>query len=733
MLNQIFLFGLIAISSLTKVNSECPNACNGHGQCTSYDMCICNKDWQGNDCSERTCPFGRAHVDTPLGDLNGDGVISNTKVVLNNIVYPYGVAEKFPLMQTTDLSELTETAHDYMECSNKGTCDRTSGDCSCYEGYEGNSCQRTVCPNSCSGHGVCKSKAQLAGADYGNTYNLWDANVAQGCQCDPGYMGADCSLKVCKYAADPLYLDDSATIKFSEFNFALLTTSNTIDFTDNYRAEKGYWAIRFFDHKGEDWLTPAIRSDAGCYSVVAALESLPNNVIPKGSVLCYKTEKTNKPQQVGFDWQTMKQPYGNDTLPNAYDAQNNDRRYYVQYNLSIWDAVTIGSGEGDLSPNSVNYTMPGSYSGLDGPDGGNKETLSGFIFRLLFTIPGALREPEIEIYLDGEQPSLVSKGKLITKVWTDGSQGEDNDYFADHCDNVFATIGKSGLVTFLNDLTSAEKSLLKKCLADADFDYLNNIEVFNWDYGNALHPHFIKLVRTVASSLDGSSYAALYYDPNSNLNTDDNGEAGDFILVNPVHTPDFYATDLFEIYTTSGTLALVSNTSSIAVSFGSQYFYSTNYSFDAPGSSVEFPYDGDLSCESSKLTGGHCLNKDDLFTVLNWEKQNLNPPFLNIYSAKNLFTQKFQWSNRSNSDYDQLHFMTHVIKADLSSNWGISNQFGGAVAKFRVYKFFNNITSTYNYVNECANRGLCARDTGLCGCFPGYTSDDCSIQDVLSV
>ena len=28
-------------------------------------MCICNRNWQSNDCSERVCMFGLAHVDTP--------------------------------------------------------------------------------------------------------------------------------------------------------------------------------------------------------------------------------------------------------------------------------------------------------------------------------------------------------------------------------------------------------------------------------------------------------------------------------------------------------------------------------------------------------------------------------------------------------------------------------------------------------------------------------------------
>jgi hypothetical protein len=49
---------------INKANAECANACNGHGKCTAYDMCICNRNWQANDCSERVCQFGLAHVDT---------------------------------------------------------------------------------------------------------------------------------------------------------------------------------------------------------------------------------------------------------------------------------------------------------------------------------------------------------------------------------------------------------------------------------------------------------------------------------------------------------------------------------------------------------------------------------------------------------------------------------------------------------------------------------------------
>lgn len=56
---------LVAATQLSVVTAECANACNGHGRCTSYDMCICNRNWQASDCSERVCMFGLAHVDTP--------------------------------------------------------------------------------------------------------------------------------------------------------------------------------------------------------------------------------------------------------------------------------------------------------------------------------------------------------------------------------------------------------------------------------------------------------------------------------------------------------------------------------------------------------------------------------------------------------------------------------------------------------------------------------------------
>jgi len=351
-------------------------------------------------------------------------------------------------------------------------------------------------------------------------------------------------------------------------------------------------------------------------------------------------------------------------------------------------------------------------------------------------------------------------------VWTDGQQGEDNDYFADHCDGVTVTIAHtvSQGYYYLTGLTSTEKNLLKKCLGASDFDSSNNVEVYNWDYGNELYPHIIKLVRTQTVYTDGGYFAVIWYDTSigtldssgETTTTTTTGHYGTFRLLNPFQPPDAFATDNYEVYTTKGTLALTSNMSQAVFSFASKNIYITNSSYDVTNGA----FDGDISCEIGNNNAykmqyiNHCLNKTDLFTLLSWDDFRFNPPHINLYTANRIYTTPYQHliTDRDGTTFStsgivttkdnyELHYMTHVINSDLSTNWaayntkaGYSTAAGtGSWFPFRVYKFFPATASTYNYVNECSNRGICARDTGLCNCFPGYTNDDCSVQNSISL
>merc|ERR1711964_906670 len=132
---------------------------------------------------------------------------------------------------------------DEVECSDGGICDTSTGECVCFPGYEGSACQRTSCPNSCSGHGTCRSNVDFAidfseavwreqtGTDssivdtdgdtsyydyFLVTYDdAWDANMQYGCLCDIGFRGVDCSIVECPTSYDPM--DKETCEKYSEW------------------------------------------------------------------------------------------------------------------------------------------------------------------------------------------------------------------------------------------------------------------------------------------------------------------------------------------------------------------------------------------------------------------------------------------------------------------------------------------------------------------------------------
>jgi len=225
---------LLLLAGLAATSAMCPNGCSGHGICSEFDMCTCYQNWQGNDCSEQTCPFEVAFATTPQGDLNMDGdrydntqkllvkvdgglsnqgtmmenddiltlnkaINTNELIVgdairvgdetfvvtavdaglkftldhdrftgittevnvykyLENIQSPKGTWESW----AGDFNADDDEGHYYMECSNRGLCDRKTGTCECFDGYAGASCQRQQCPNDCSGHGTCATVTELA-------------------------------------------------------------------------------------------------------------------------------------------------------------------------------------------------------------------------------------------------------------------------------------------------------------------------------------------------------------------------------------------------------------------------------------------------------------------------------------------------------------------------------------------------------------------------------------------
>jgi len=422
-------------------------------------------------------------VDTPKGDLDASGgqlTDPSTLVVVGDNVYPKGTYEQYPRMEDSDGNQLINTAHAYSECSNKGICDRDSGTCDCFAGYEGSACQRASCPMSsngvCSGHGTCKTISELASDDNSNVYKLWDEDKTMGCDCDAGYTGPDCSARVCKYGADPLYYDDFANVRFANFTMQFYMTDPNSQAYGNY-------SIIFTDVYGEDWETDPIDINAACSVIQDRLESLPNNVIPTGSVLCYRSEVL---QHTSYDDDNTGQLTANirDTSVNGVFAAENGMIY--DKNMFIIARYIIA--------------FPGN--------------------------PGEIKTPRINKYLDGARPTLftteTSTSSLGWHVFPNGFTGESTDYVNDECEGVLVSIKEDYTVKkyqnyLVMDNAEMEKRL-KECLGDSNGVTTDNVEVYDWDYGTYTNPHLIKLVDATQDEYveylraDGSSYKVLQTD-----------------------------------------------------------------------------------------------------------------------------------------------------------------------------------------------------------------------------
>lgn len=662
----------------------------------------------------------------------------------------------------------SDTAHDYMECSNKGLCDREKGQCECLPGYDGAACHRASCPsnvnsitpgsgankgsniaykvfngktaftgrvtdnaqvNQCSGHGTCMTIEQLAFLDDSNIYDLWDKDTSMGCKCDPGYTGPDCLDRVCVSGVDPLYTDDTTA----------RVTHTTIRFeSSDASALSGEYAIKFYDVTGEDWITKPISisgtDSTHCTSVTEALMELPNGVVPS-----------------------------------------------IECSQSI---INIDKG--------VEYTL----------------TFSGN--------PGTLRELELDQYLDGSRSTVeVSSGTFEAGVHTK-VLGESTDYFAQRCEGITVKVladsvdadnswtpanVRPGSLGYLSgpsgSLTGAEMKILKKCLGDSDWDPDNNVDVADWDTGVVVEddgissynmigafPHAIKVVPVESSSgynvhMPGS-YHLVWYDSAAT------GKEFRVANLNSAANTIGEATEMY-VYTTKGTVQ--------QMGWGTETQIADNSASGSSSTRIVGYFDKDLnriytnydtSCKNNPSSPNSrnnvCVEKGDKLFVVDscWGRGDLgagtpspifggtalnecadstlpNQDSGNIYTVKKVYAVPIGSNSTTTpsttvdavADPNAKHSVdTNIIEVDANFGWrglegdpensnpsaagaGRDTTWSDNTGVVVLFHFTPHNDGTYEYVSECSNRGLCNKD-GLCECFDGYTGHDCSIQSILA-
>merc|ERR1719387_1782951 len=268
---------IIALTLVSMASAACPNSCSGHGSCGANEVCQCYDGWgmggsPGGDCSDRFCPYELAWAGAP--DKSG-------------------------------------ATHTYAECAGKGVCDRETGQCECFGGFEDKGCGRQSCPDSCSGHGTCEYQNELAfGTVWGDYYDgsvdayrglgvgavipsadvAWDADRARACSCDAGWTGINCAARMCPSGNDVMDLRSNTGVAANSQVQTITLISGGVDGGKTFAGDAATdfngksFALTFTSKMNETFTTVPVELVSGnvgnlATAVKNALRGLPNKVV----------------------------------------------------------------------------------------------------------------------------------------------------------------------------------------------------------------------------------------------------------------------------------------------------------------------------------------------------------------------------------------------------------------------------------------------------------------------
>ena len=108
------------------------------------------------------------------------------------------------------------------------------------------------------------------------------------------------------------------------------------------------------------------------------------------------------------------------------------------------------------------------------------------------------------------------------------------------------------------------------------------------------------------------------------------------------------------------------------------------------------------------------------------DRPSKNPTYPNIYQI-----MKISRENRNDVPNADDHYRYQIVL-----DTGINARYtkvGTESSGAKIYKFNPPTENVVRYVGPCSLRGICNKHDGICQCFTGYGSDDCSDINALAM
>jgi len=680
---------LLLAATAAVVSAKCANDCNSHGDCNAKNQCECHRNFFGPDCSQRLCPAGRAFIDSAVGDLNGDNSVGVDLVfaqgrsatpVSEVFSYQYGGAR-----DSHDVTASWNEAHFYQECSSKGVCDTTTGECACFPGYEGAGCARKSCENDCSGHGACKNYQ-------GTAYNMWDKEASLYCDCDAGYTGPGCEQRVCPSGVDPVQASNMDVSRMYRIAFRTLSVADgDFDASTFYKAPFGpvEWTITLTDEFGDEWTTPLLTTN---YDVIVdASADTPSHSFP--IITAASVDAGGSDVDSDFDV-TMAANY------NAYG----DGSYHVADQVktaleSLPDGAsgTVTVHEVYASPGVADATANLLSASYPAPFTGDNSMHLEFPF-----VCGPT-----DIYLTGEEATADKAAA--------GSDGAGT---------VAGNIGGCGVAIVDSAIGSGTTCTERSGNNDVN-DFLEGTGLYD---GATISSGVSSAALQVITGLDGTTVLADATSVTVLAQSVSAATAGGFPLY-PDETiyyqyPHYSNSDdntarfpLFEDLEESCT-----NDDGYYAS-NSQY-YQDNFAFDT---------DGDTSITSTAGLSLFLYFNEPTIETAPRVDYTFNNRAANAFLTDNIFSivdgavgETIESINNGAGDYAS-HSLVRVNDVTGSRSWDV------AYHGVRSYFLDDQSDTSSDVTNHvCSKRGLCDYSTGLCDCFSGFTGANCAEQNALA-